>query len=162
MRRHNLVTSGTSSTPSAWFCAQTCICLQVRSTGRVRGDLLDVVGIGHCCREGGRRGRVFYRFCERAQDVAWHPALGGRRLAVRRPKHKVHVLLVGGQDLDDLPLTDADLVLFERRIVLSDRHGGRGSVASAVGVLARKEEGGGEEKRRGRTNRRVGGKWREA
>lgn len=53
-----------------------------------------------------------------------HPALRSRRVDVGRPVNEVHVLLIGGQNLDGLALTDADLVFFERRIVLSDQHGG--------------------------------------
>lgn len=49
--------------------------------------------------------------------------------------NKVHVLLVGGQNLDALSLTDADLVLFERRVVLSDQHGGGDAVTAAFAVL---------------------------
>lgn len=64
-----------------------------------------------------------------------HPALRGRRLAVGWPVNKVHVLLIGGQDLDGLSLTDADLVLFERRVVLTDQHGGGDAVTAAFSVL---------------------------
>lgn len=104
------------------------------------GDLLDVVGIGHCRRERGSRGRVFNGLCGRAQDVSRHPALSCGRLDVGRTKNKVHVLLIGGQDLDDLSLTDADLVLFERRVVLSDQHGGGDAITAAFTVLRRREE----------------------
>lgn len=66
--------------------------------------------------------------------MSWHPALCSRRLDVGRSVNKVHILLIGGQDLDGLPLTDADLVLFERRVVLSDQHGGGDAVAAAFAV----------------------------
>lgn len=110
-------------------------------------DLLDVVGICHHRRDGGSRRRVSYGLCGRAQDASRHPALCGRRLDVCRPVNEVHVLLIGGQDLDGLALTDADLVLFERRVVLGDQHGG-GDAVTAVVVLSRGgkdgEGGGGE------------------
>lgn len=134
------------SNPSAWFQAQKCICLQGENY-QVDGDLLDVVGICHCCWEGTRRGWIFYGFCERAQDVARHPALSGRWLAVGRPENKVHVLLVGGQDLNCLALTDRDLVLLERRVVLSNQHGWGDAVTAAIAVLMRRENMG--EKRTG-------------
>lgn len=105
-------------------------------------DLLDVVGVGHRRREGGGGSGVFYGLCERAQDVSRHPALRGRRLAVGRPVDQVHVLLIGGQDLDRLSLTDADLVLLERRVVPGDRHGGGDAVAAAVKVLRRRGQEG--------------------
>lgn len=76
-----------------------------------------------------------------------HPALCGGRLDVGRPINKVHVLLIGGQDLDGLSLTDADLVLFERGVVLSDRHGGGDAVAAAFAFLKRRGKGGGKEDR---------------
>ena len=107
-------------------------------------DLLDVVGIGHCRRErwGGRR--VFYGLGERAQDTSRHPALGRRRVAVGRPVNQVHVLLVGGQDLDRLTLSDTDLVFLECRVVLNDPHGGGDTVTATVRILgrSRKIEGG--------------------
>lgn len=139
-----------SSVTSILFeSSQKCVCLQgkkcwVGGEGWV-GDLLDVVGIGHRYREGGSRRRVFYRLCGWAQDVSRHPALSGRRLAVGWSVNKVHVLLVGGQDLDGLSLTDADLVLLECRVVLSDQHGGGDAITAAVAVLRRR--GKGEEKR---------------
>lgn len=127
------------------------------------GDLLDVVGIGHCRWERGSRRRVFNGLCERAQDVSRHPALRCRRLDVGRTKNKVHVLLIGGQDLDDLSLTDADLVLFERRVVLSDQHGGGDAITAAFTVLRRREDRKKkEEKTRGANTERTRAKkrWR--
>lgn len=51
--------------------------------------------------------------------------------------------------MDDLSLTDADLVLFERRVVLSDQHGGGDAITAAFTVLKSREERkkGGEDKR---------------
>lgn len=114
-------------------------------------DLLDVVGIGHCCRERCRGRGVFYGLGEWAQDAPWHPALGSRRVNVGRPVNQVHVLLVSGQDLDRLTLSDADLVFFECRVAFDDPHGGGDAVTAAVTVLGsgRKMEGGKRTKGRG-------------
>lgn len=107
-------------------------------------DLLDVVGIGHRRRERRSGWRVFYGLGEWAQDPSGDPALGSRRVDVGRPVNQVHVLLVGGQDLDSLTLSDADLIFFQRRVVLDDPHGGGDAVTAAVTVLRRtgKTEGG--------------------
>lgn len=123
-------------------------------------DLLDVVGIGHCCRER-RSGRgVFYGLGEWAQDASWHPALGSRRVDVGWPVNQVHVLLVSGQDLDGLTLSDADLVFFECRVVFGDPHGGGDAVTAAVAVLGsgRKMEGG--KRTKGREGEDQGERWR--
>lgn len=122
-----------------------------------RGDLLDVVGISHRRREAGGGQRVFYGLWERAQDLARHPALGRRRLGVGGPVDQVHVLLIGGQDLDRFALTDADLVLFERRVVLGDPHGGGDAVTAAVAVLRRRKTGQDGEKTQRGGDRRKGG-----
>lgn len=121
------------------------------------GDLLDVVDICHCRREGGSRRRVFYGLCGRAQDASRHPALRGGRLDVGWPVNKVHVLLIGGQDLDGLALTDADLVLFERRVVLSDQHGGGDAVTAAAAYLRRRGKGGGKRTKRKKRKKYRGG-----
>lgn len=114
-------------------------------------DLLDVVGIGHRGRER-RSGRgVFYGLGEWAQDASRHPALGSRRVDVGRPVNQVHVLLVSGQDLDGLTLSDADLVFFERRVVFDDPHGGGDAVTAAVAVLGERQ------KERWRAGRRTEG-----
>lgn len=68
-------------------------------------------------------------------------------MAVGLPVDQMHVLLVGGQDLHRLPLTDADLVLFDRRVVLSDPPGGGDAVAPVAlsflrGETKREEVGG--------------------
>lgn len=102
-----------------------------------RQDLLDVVGIGHCRRERGGGRRVLDGLGERSQNASRDPALGRRRVHVGRPVHQVHVLLVGGQDLDGLPLSHADLVLLQRRVVLNDPHGGGDAVTAALSVLGR-------------------------
>lgn len=46
--------------------------------------------------------------------------------------------------MDSLTLSDTDLVFFERRIVLSDPHGGGDAVTATVSILgrSRKMEGG--------------------
>lgn len=80
--------------------------------------------------------------------MSWHPALRGRRLAVSWPVNEVHVLLIGGHDLNGLSLTDTDLILFERRVVLSDQHGG----SDVVVVL----QTGGKERMADRTRERKG------
>lgn len=42
--------------------------------------------------------------------------------------------------MDDLPVTDADLVLFKRRVVLSDQHGGGDTVTATFTVLRSRGE----------------------
>lgn len=73
---------------------------------------------------------VYECFTEGAQDVAGQPALSGGGLAVGRPVHQVHVLLVCGQHLHRLPLVDADLVLFQCIVILCHHHCGGDPVTS--------------------------------
>lgn len=64
--------------------------------------------------------------------------------------------------MDDLSLTDADLVLFERRVVLSDQHGGGDAITAAFTVLRRREDRKKKEKTRGANTERTRAKkrWR--
>ncbi|KAF3833684.1 hypothetical protein F7725_024888 [Dissostichus mawsoni] len=57
-----------------------------------------------------------------SQHEAGDPALGGGALLRGRPEHQEHVLLVAGQDLDHLALTDADLILLHSHVVLGHQH----------------------------------------
>lgn len=60
--------------------------------------------------------------------------------------------------MDGLPLTDADLVLFERRVVLSDQHGGGDAITAAVGLMRRGKDG---KKRMGEKVEKTEGGWGE-
>lgn len=64
------------------------------------------------------------------QDKAWNPALGGRALVSGGSEHQKHVLLIAGQNLNDLSLVDVDLILLHCRVIVCHQHGG--DVATAA------------------------------
>lgn len=66
-----------------------------------------------------------------AQHKSGDPALCGRSLVGGCPENQKHVLLVAGQDLYNLALNDADLILLHRRVVLGHQHGGYATAAAA-------------------------------
>lgn len=65
-----------------------------------------------------------------AQDKARNPALGCGALVSGGSEHQKHVLLVAGQNLNDLSLIDAYLILLHRRVLMCHQHGG--DVATAA------------------------------
>lgn len=64
------------------------------------------------------------------QHESGDPALGRGALLRGCPEHQEHVLLIAGQDLDHLALSDADLVLLHRHVVLGHQHGGYATAAA--------------------------------
>lgn len=150
------VRNGYKKNPSHPIRVPKCVCLQVKKCW----DLLDVVSISHRHRERQSRRRVFYGLCERAQDMSRHPALSCRWVDVGWPVNQVHVLLIGGEDLDGLTLTDADLVLFERWVVLADPHGGRDTITTTFPVLRRRRGKDNEKRTKRGGEHQEGGNWR--
>lgn len=64
------------------------------------------------------------------QDEAWNPALGCGALVSGGSEHQKHVLLIAGQNLNDLSLIDIDLILLHCRVIVCHQHGG--DVATAA------------------------------
>lgn len=62
--------------------------------------------------------------------------------------------------MDGLALTDANLVLFERRVVLSDQHGGGDAVTAAAAYLRRRGKDGGKRTKRKKWKKYRGGRRR--
>lgn len=65
-----------------------------------------------------------------AQDKARNPALGCGALVSGGSEHQKHVLLVTGQNLNDLSLIDVYLILLHCRVLVCHQHGG--DVATAA------------------------------
>lgn len=66
-----------------------------------------------------------------AQDKAWNPALSCGALVSGGSEHQKHVLLVAGQNLNDLSLVDVDLILLHCRVIVCHQHGGDVATAAA-------------------------------
>lgn len=64
------------------------------------------------------------------QDEAWNPALGCGALVSGGSEHQKHVLLIAGQNLNDLSLIDVYLILLHCRVIVCHQHGG--DVATAA------------------------------
>lgn len=91
--------------------------------------------------DAGMSSSVQDGFRGRAEDIAGHPALGSGGLAVGRPVHQEHVLLIGGQHLYHLTVCDADLVLLQCAVVLSHHHGGGHAItAKSIKLVCRREQ----------------------
>lgn len=73
------------------------------------------------------------------QHKSGDPALGSGALLGSRSEYQEHVLLVAGQDLDDLTLYNTDLILFHSHVVLGHQHGGY-ATAAATFTLHHREE----------------------
>ena len=65
------------------------------------------------------------------QDEARNPALGCRALVSGGSEHQKHVLLIAGQNLNDLSLIDVYLILLHCRVVVCHQHGGDVATAAA-------------------------------
>lgn len=90
--------------------------------------------------DAGMSSSVYDGFRGRAEDIARYPALSSRGLAVGRPEHQEHVLLIVGQHLYHLTVCDADLILLQCAVVLSHHHGGGHAITAKTIMLV----GGGE------------------
>lgn len=86
-----------------------------------------------------------------AQDKAWNPALGCRALVSGGSEHQKHVLLVTGQNLNDLSLIDVYLILLHCRVLVCHQHGGDVATAAAFTLQGRGRKEGGQGLRRGPT-----------
>lgn len=65
------------------------------------------------------------------QDEARNPALGCGALVSGGSEHQKHVLLIAGQNLNDLSLIDVYLILLHCRVVVCHQHGGDAAAAAA-------------------------------
>ena len=65
------------------------------------------------------------------QDEARNPALGCGALVSGGSEHQKHVLLIAGQNLNDLSLIDVYLILLHCRVVVCHQHGGDVATAAA-------------------------------
>lgn len=70
------------------------------------------------------------------QDEAWNPALGCGALVSGGSEHQKHVLLIAGQNLNDLSLIDVDLILLHCRVIVCHQHGGDVATAATFTLRA--------------------------
>lgn len=95
----------------------------------------------HCCHSLESPVRVLHDNCTRmAQDEAWNPTLGCGALVSGGSEHQKHVLLVAGQNLNDLSLIDVYLILLHCRVLVCHQHGGDVATAAAFTLQGRDEE----------------------
>lgn len=87
------------------------------------------------------------------QDEARNPALGCGALVSGGSEHQKHVLLIAGQNLNDLSLVDVDLILLHCRVIVCHQHGG--DVATAATFTLQRERR--RENRQRGTEMRSGG-----
>jgi hypothetical protein len=95
----------------------------------------------HCCHSLESPVGVLHDNCTRmAQDEARNPALGCGALVSGGSEHQKHVLLVAGQNLNDLSLIDVYLILLHCRVLVCHQHGGDVATAAAFTLEGRDEE----------------------
>lgn len=75
-----------------------------------------------------------------AQDKARNPALSCGALVSGGSEHQKHVLLVTGQNLNDLSLIDVYLILLHCRVLVCHQHGGDVATAAAFTLEGKREK----------------------